>query len=275
VPQAGQSPDELLSRAVAAARAGAELAVRHRAGGIGEIGTKSTQTDVVTAADHAVEELLARLLLDGHPHDRLLGEEGGSTAESEDSDGSHRVRWIVDPIDGTVNFVYGLPNFAVSVAAEVDGQVVAGVVRNAATGEEWTAVRGGGAWHNGVRLGGSGVTSLDQTLVATGFSYDAVRRAHQARVLTGVLPAVRDIRRMGAASLDLCAAAEGLVDAFFEQGLAVWDQAAGGLIAQEAGLLVTGLRGAPPGPAMVLAAPPALHAPLHDLLVALDADGGP
>jgi myo-inositol-1(or 4)-monophosphatase len=269
-------PDELLARAMAAARAGAELAMQHRTSGLGEIGTKSTHTDVVTAADRAVEALLTRLLLDGHPYDHLLGEEGGAAAsESRDSDGSKRVRWIVDPIDGTVNYVYGLPNFAVSVAAEVDGQIVAGVVRNAATGEEWSAVLGGGAWRGGVRLGGSGVTTLDQALVATGFGYDATRRAHQAAVLTGVLPAVRDIRRMGAASLDLCAAAEGHVDAYFEKGLAIWDRAAGGLIAQEAGLLVTGLRGAPPGPEMVVAAPPAVHGALHDLLVRLDADRGP
>lgn len=270
-------PDDLrslLERAVVAAREGADLAMRERANGIGLIGTKSTKTDVVTAADRAVEALIARLLLDGHPHDRMLGEEGGESPPA-DPDESHRVRWIVDPIDGTVNYVYGLPGVGVSVAAEVDGQVVAGVVRNAVTGQEWTAVRGGGAWRDGARLTGSDVTSLDKTLVATGFGYDAARRAHQARVLTGVLPAVRDIRRMGAASLDLCAAAEGLVDAFFEKGLAAWDQAAGGLIAQEAGLLVTGLRGAPPGPAMVLAAPPAVHAELHDLLVGLDADGGP
>ncbi len=279
------SPKELLERAVAAARAGADLAVRRRADGIGEIGTKSTATDVVTAADRAVEALLAEMLLAGHPHDRMLGEEGGELASDRSNlDGSigfpaappdgHRVRWIVDPIDGTVNYVYGLPNFSVSVAAEVDGRVVAGVVRNAVSGEEWTAVRGDGAWREGVRLTGSAVTSLDRALVATGFAYDATRRAHQAAVLTGVLPRVRDIRRYGVASLDLCAAAEGRVDAFFEQGLAAWDLAAGGLIAQEAGLVVSGLRGAPPGPAMVLAAPPSVYAALHDLLVDLDADAG-
>lgn len=267
-------PHELLERALTAAREGAALAVRERAAGVGEIGTKSTHTDVVTAADRAVEALIAHRLLDGHPHDRVLGEEGGETAPA-DPDGQHRVRWIVDPIDGTVNYVYGLPNVGVSIAAEVDGQVVAGVVRNAMTGEEWTAIRGGGAWRERVRLSGSSVASLDRALVATGFGYDAARRAHQAAVLTGVLPQVRDIRRMGAASLDLCAAAEGLVDAYFEKGLAAWDRAAGGLIAQEAGLLVTGLRGAPAGPAMVLAAPPAVHTALHDLLVRLDADGGP
>lgn len=268
------APEALLDRAVAAAREGAALARQYRANGVGDIGTKSTRTDLVTAADRAVEALITRLLLDGHPDDRVLGEEGGESA-APDPAAPSRVRWIVDPIDGTVNYVYGLPNVGVSIAAEVDGQVVAGVVHNVATGEEWTAVRGGGAWRNGIRLTGSRVTSLDLTLVATGFGYDAARRAHQAAVLAGLVPRVRDIRRMGAASLDLCAAAEGLVDAYFEKGLAAWDLAAGGLIAQEAGLLVTGLRGAPPGPAMVLAAPPAVYAELHDLLVELDADGGP
>ena len=110
--------------------------------------------------------------------------------------------------------------------------------------------------------------------MATGFGYDAARRANQARVLAAVLPAVRDIRRFGAASIDLCFAAEGRVDAYFERGLNPWDHAAGGLVAEEAGLLVTGLRGSPPSEAMVVAAPPALHAPLHDLLAALDADKG-
>ena len=285
---AAPSPHELLERAVAAAREGAALAREYRATGVGDIDSKSTRTDLVTTADRAVEALIARLLLDGHPDDRMLGEEGGEAAGSEsvggespageprpNPDAAHRVRWIVDPIDGTVNYVYGLPNVAVSIAAEVDGHVVAGVVRNVFTGEEWTAVRDGGAWRDGVRLTGSRVASLEMALVATGFGYDAARRAHQATVLAGVLPRVRDIRRMGAAALDLCAAAEGLVDAFYEKGLNPWDQAAGGLIAQEAGLLVTGLRGAPPGPAMVLAAPPSVHAELHDLLVELDADGGP
>jgi myo-inositol-1(or 4)-monophosphatase len=157
----------------------------------------------------------------------------------------------------------------------VDGQVVAGVVRNAATGEEWTALRGGGAYRDGQRLACSGVTELGQTLLATGFGYAADRRAHQARVLAGVLPVVRDIRRFGAASLDLCFVAEGRLDAYYEKGLNLWDHAAGGLVATEAGLLVTGLSGAGPGLDMVVAAPPAIHGRLHDLLVELDAAGGP
>jgi myo-inositol-1(or 4)-monophosphatase len=185
------------------------------------------------------------------------------------------VRWILDPIDGTVNYLYGLPQFAVSLAAEVDGEVVAGVVHNAATGEEWTALRGGGAYRDGQRLVCSEVTELGQTLLATGFGYAAARREHQARVLTRVLPAVRDIRRFGAASLDLCFAAEGRVDAYYEKGLNLWDHAAGGLVATEAGMLVTGLAGAAPGPDMLIAAPPAIHGHLHDLLLELDAAGGP
>jgi myo-inositol-1(or 4)-monophosphatase len=149
------------------------------------------------------------------------------------------------------------------------------VVRNPATGAEWTATLGGGAWRDGRRLAGSAVTDLGQALVGTGFGYDPARRAHQSVVLAGLLPRVRDIRRFGAAAIDLCLAAEGAFDAYFEKGLAVWDRAAGGLVAAEAGLLVTGLDGAQPGPDFVLAAPPGVHAALHDELLALDAAGGP
>jgi myo-inositol-1(or 4)-monophosphatase len=269
-------PEALLDLAVSAAWAGAELAVLRRAEGVGEVGTKSTDTDPVTAADRAVEALIVRELLDRRPDDRVLGEEGGATQDSANQGAAGTgVRWIIDPIDGTVNYVYGLPFYAVSVAAEVDGRVVAGVVRNAATGDEWTAVRGGGAWRAGQRLTGSSVASLDRCLVATGFGYAAADRAFQAGVMTGLLPRVRDIRRFGAASLDLCHAAEGLVDAYFERGLNAWDHAAGGLVAAEAGLVVSGLRGEPPGLAMVVAAPLAVHTALHDLLVELDADRGP
>jgi myo-inositol-1(or 4)-monophosphatase len=168
-----------------------------------------------------------------------------------------------------------LPQYAVSLAAEVGGRVVAGVVHNPATGTEWTATRGGGAWRDGRRLAGSGVVDLGRALVGTGFGYDQARRAHQGRVVAGLLPKIRDIRRLGVASIDLCLAAEGALDAYYEKGLAPWDRAAGGLVAEEAGLLVTGLDGAPPGPDLVLAAPPAIHAALHDELRRLDAAGGP
>jgi myo-inositol-1(or 4)-monophosphatase len=266
-------PHDLLAVAVTVARQAADLVHQQRAEGVSGLGTKSTITDLVTAADRAAERLIVDLLREFRPADQLVGEESGThTAADRPATG---VRWLVDPIDGTVNYVYGLPQYAVSIAAEVDGTAVAGVVRNAVSGEEWTAIRGGGAWREGRRLAGSVVTDLARSLIATGFSYDAAQRARQAGVLARLLPLVRDIRRLGAASLDLCYAAEGRVDAYYERGLSPWDNAAGGLVAAEAGLLVTGLRGAAAGPAMVLAAPPALHPVLHDLLVTFGADAPP
>ncbi|GAA0722591.1 inositol monophosphatase [Dactylosporangium roseum] len=260
---------ELLALAVSIVRSAAALANRMRAEGVAAVATKSTATDVVTAADRAVERHVREALLAARPHDVVLGEEfGGGQGEAP-------VRWILDPIDGTVNYLYDLPQYAVSLAAEVNGEVVAGVVRNAATGKEWTAVRGGGAFIGDRRLTGSAETDLSQALVGTGFGYAAERRLHQAKVLAGLIADVRDVRRMGAASIDLCLVAEGGLDAYYEKGLNPWDHAAGGLVAAEAGVLVTGLDGAPPGPDMVVAAPPALHAPLHERLVRLDAAGGP
>ena len=269
-------PDELLQIAVEVAGDAAATAHRMRAAGVTGVTTKSTATDVVTAADRAVERQAVSALRRIRPGDRILGEEYG--ADHDDGavlDAGSAVRWILDPIDGTVNYLYGIPQWAVSLAAEVDGVVVAGVVRNGATGDEWTATLGGGAHRDGRRITGSTENDLGQVLVATGFGYDPDRRAHQARVLTGLLTRVRDIRRFGAASLDLCLAAEGTVDAYFEKGLNAWDHAAGGLIAAEAGLLVRGLSGAPAGPDLVVAAAPGIFGVLHDLLVELDAAGGP
>jgi myo-inositol-1(or 4)-monophosphatase len=268
-------PEKLLELGVEVARRAGATARRMRVDGVSGVTTKSTATDVVTAADRAVEREVVAALRAARPRDTMLGEEYGAATAVAGTPGRDAVRWIIDPIDGTVNYLYGLPQYAVSLAAEVDGVVVAGVVHNAATGEEWTAVRGAGAYRDGRRLSGSAATDLSQALVATGFGYDSARREHQAAVLARLLPRVRDIRRIGAASIDLCLAAEGLVDAYYEKGLNAWDQAAGGLVAAEAGLLVTGLAGARPGPALVLAAPPGLHEALHDLLVELDAAGGP
>ncbi len=268
----GVNEQELLRIAVPVAAEAAAAAHRMRAEAITEVDTKSTITDVVTAADRAVERLVTDALRAARPGDAVLGEELG---EELGEHGDGQVRWIVDPIDGTVNYLYGIEQYAVSIAAEVEGEVVAGVVHNAATGRVWTAARGHGAWRDGRRLTGSIQTDLAQTLVGTGFAYAAPRREHQGRVVAGLLPRVRDIRRMGSAALDLCAAAEGQIDAFYEKGLAAWDLAAGGLIAREAGLLVTGLHGRPAGPDLVLVAPPVLHARLHDVLSELDAAGGP
>jgi myo-inositol-1(or 4)-monophosphatase len=262
---------DLLALAVRIARDAAETARRMRAEAITDVQTKSTDTDVVTTADTAVERQVRTALRSERPGDGVLGEEYGDS--SAPAPGA--VRWLLDPIDGTVNYLYGLPQYAVSLAAEVDGVVVAGVVCNAATGEEWTATRGGGAWRDGRRLTGSTGTALDLALVATGFGYDPARRAHQGAVLAGLITQVRDIRRCGSAALDLCMAAEGMLDAFYEKGLNPWDHAAGGLVAAEAGLRVAGLGGAPAGRDMLIAAPPALFGALHDALAALDAAGGP
>jgi myo-inositol-1(or 4)-monophosphatase len=280
-------PAELLALALKVVRPAAELARSMRGRGVDQVATKTTDTDIVTAADQAVERQGRAALAAVRPHDVVLGEEFGAeageagAASEAGADGAPgpragagSVRWILDPIDGTVNYLYGIPQDAVSLAAEVDGEVVAGVVHNAATGEEWTATRGGGAYLAGRRLTGSVQTRLSQALVATGFGYDAARRAHQARVVAGLITEVRDIRRFGSAAIDLCLAATGRVDAYFEKGLHEWDLAAGGLIATEAGLLVTGLEGAPPGIDLVLAAPLALHPALHAHLVKLDAAGG-
>ena len=264
-------PEELLALALQVARPAAELASSMRGRGVDQVATKSTDTDIVTAADQAVERQVRAAFAEARPGDVVLGEEFGGGAPA----GRSAVRWILDPIDGTVNYLYDIPQYAVSLAAEVDGRVVAGVVLNAATGEEWTATLGGGAHLAGRRLTGSVQTRLGQALVGTGFGYDAARRAHQARVVAGLITEVRDIRRFGSAALDLCLAATGRIDAYFEKGLQEWDLAAGGLIATEAGLLVTGLEGAAPGADLVLAAPPALHEALHAHLVKLDAAGGP
>lgn len=261
--------DDLLELAVRVAREGAATARRMRAEAISDVETKSTDTDVVTAADKAVERQVIEAIRAVRPADAVLGEEYG-----DDAGGAGAVRWILDPIDGTVNYLYGLPVYAVSLAAEVDGTVVAGVVINAATGDEWTATLGGGARRGDRRLGGSAVATLDQALVATGFGYDSARRAHQGAVLAGLIARVRDVRRFGAAAIDLCMVAEGSLDAYYEKGLNPWDHAAGGLVAAEAGVRVSGIDGAPAGREMLIAAPEAIFAPLHDALVELNAAGG-
>lgn len=264
-------PEHLLELAVRVAAEGAALAERTREDAITRVRTKSTRNDVVTAADHAVERLVIDALRAERPGDAVLTEESGT---HRGADGAP-VRWILDPIDGTVNYLYGVPHYGVSLAAEVGGEVVAGVVHNAATGVSWTAVRGRGAYREGRRLGGSGADDLAGSLVATGFGYAPGRRAHQARVLAGLAERIRDIRRFGAAALDLCLAAEGVVDAFYEKGLNLWDFAAGALIATEAGLLVTGADGGLPDGGLVVAAPPGIHAALLDALAALGAADGP
>ena len=264
----GADPASLLALAVELARGAGALALSmHR--GLSGHDTKSTPTDVVTAADRAAEALLVEGIRAARPGDGVLGEEGAA------DDGTTGVRWVVDPVDGTVNYLYGLPQWGVSIGVEVDGETVVGVVYDPAKDELYSAVRGGGAFLGQARLRCTDETDLAQSLVATGFGYDARRRAAQARLLPTVLPAVRDVRRLGAGALDLCGVAAGRVDAYYEQGLSPWDMAAGLLIATEAGARVGGLRGAAAGPAMVVASAPGVFDALHDLLVGLDADADP
>jgi myo-inositol-1(or 4)-monophosphatase len=260
--------DALLALATDLAEQAGALALSMREGVEVET-TKSTPTDVVTAADSASEALIVDGLRAARPGDGVLGEEGADDA------GTTGVRWVIDPVDGTVNFLYGLPHWAVSIAAEVDGQVLVGVVHDPAKRETYAAVRGRGATLDGRPLRCTQVTDLTQALVATGFSYDSRRREAQAQHLTTVLPRVRDIRRAGAGALDLCAVAAGRVDAYYEQAMSYWDWAAGALVAREAGARVGGLRGRAEGSALVVAAGPGVFDALHDLLVELDADHDP
>jgi myo-inositol-1(or 4)-monophosphatase len=263
---------ELLELARATAEEAALLVGAGRSTAADQVDTKSSPVDVVTAVDRASEALIVRRLLEARPDDGVLGEEGAST------EGTSGVRWVVDPIDGTVNFLYGLPAFAISIAGEVDGQTEVGVVLNVPTGELYTAVRGGGAWLTApgaatMQLHGSAPASLSQSLVATGFGYGVEQRRAQGAVVAQLLPEVRDIRRVGCASLDLCAAAAGRVDAYYEQGLKPWDHAAGALIAAEAGLLVTGTSGRPFAEPMAVAAAPSVAGALVELLERLHTAG--
>lgn len=257
--------DDLLALATDLARRAGSLALSMREG-IEVQETKSTPTDVVTAADTAAERLITEGLAAARPGDGLLGEEGA------DDVGTTGVRWVVDPVDGTVNFLYGLPQWAVSIGVEVDGVTEVGVVFDPPKDELFTAVRGRGAHLNGRALRCTEVSDLSQVLLATGFGYDSRRRAAQAALLPTLLPIVRDVRRMGAGALDLCAVAAGRVDAYYEQGMSPWDWTAGALIAREAGARVGGLRGRPEGHDLVVATSPGVFDALHDLLVGLDAD---
>ena len=268
------APRALLDLACdAAVEAGRMLAAKRPPGRSGRpevTSTKSSPTDVVTEMDRAAEALITERLRARRPGDAFLGEEGGES-------GRGRVRWIIDPLDGTVNYLYGLADWAVSIAAEVNGTPVAGVVNAPAHDEVFTAISGEGAW---LLAGGAAPVvlrcntdvALAQALVATGFGYAAARRSVQGEVVAALLPRVRDIRRGGSAAVDLCSVAAGRVDAFYERGLNHWDYAAGGLIAAEAGATLGGLAGRPAGPEMAIAADPVLFGHLRDLLASLHAD---
>jgi myo-inositol-1(or 4)-monophosphatase len=221
-----------LELAVKAAHDAGSLLLERFHGPAHGVGTKSSSTDLVSDADRDSEALIFRAILKAHPRDGMLGEEGkGKVSESG-------FEWVVDPLDGTVNFLFGIPWWAVSIAIRDDNGALAGVVHNPILEETFSAQRGEGAWLNGEAIGVSECDDISQALIATGFAYDRDARRVQGEAAARVLPVARDLRRMGSAALDLCSVACGRVDGFFEAHLAEWDKAAAQLIAREAGALV-------------------------------------
>jgi myo-inositol-1(or 4)-monophosphatase len=262
-------PTDLLSIARdVALRAGA-LAKQRREEGVEVADSKSSPVDIVTEADRETEALIRSLLADARGDDGFFGE------ESDASTSSSGLHWIVDPIDGTVNFLYGIPHYAVSIAV-VEGEpdpltwrALAACVFNPASGELFTGSEGGGAFLGSTPIAVAPSVELGQALVSTGFAYDSAMRGVQGGIVAQLLPEVRDIRRQGTASLDLCFVASGRVNAYFERTLSPWDHAAGALIAREAGARVSGLRGAAPSRDFIIAAEPTLADRLEARLLEL------
>jgi len=244
------------------AREAGDVAAAGRARGRVEASTKSTLTDMVTEWDRASEAVVVRGLVAERPDDAVVGEEGASRP------GTTGLEWHVDPVDGTTNFLYGVPAWAVSIGVlDADGPV-AGAVYVPALDEMYSAHRGGGATCNGSPIRASDLGDVSLALVGTGFGYSPEVRERQARALVHVLPRVRDIRRFGAAAVDLCMVASGRLDAYFEEGLQSWDLAAGWIIALESGAVVTAHDGSPVRPSAVLASAPGIHRALVSLLSA-------
>jgi myo-inositol-1(or 4)-monophosphatase len=273
-------PSELLDLARTIALEAGELAAQRRREGVEVAATKSTIVDVVTEADREVERLIRGRINDARPDDAVLGEEDGLGEEGGASSGSSGLTWVVDPIDGTVNYLYGIPHYAVSIAV-VEGEPdpltwtgLHGCVLNPAIGELFTGSRGEGAALS--RGGGpdepirvADPVALELALINTGFAYAAGTRGKQGEVVTRMLPKVRDIRRFGTASLDLCMVASGRTNAYFERTLSPWDHAAGAIIAREAGAIVKGFGDAAPSRDFILAAEPELAAVLEPLVIEL------
>lgn len=237
----------------AATRAGSMLLNRPQDLGVM---SKSTPTDVVTVMDKNAERLLEKFLLGARPNDGILGEEGASV------DGTSGVVWIVDPLDGTVNYLYDLPGWAVSVAAQLNGETIAGCVYAPSIGRTWSAALGMGAWLNRAAIFCNNSVEFEKSLIGTGFSYSAEERSSQGQTVQRLLPQVRDIRRSGSAAVDLCHVASGSLDGYFERGLNPWDFAAGQLIVREAGGVVSDLSGGSANYEMTIAGGPAVHARL-------------
>ena len=263
---------ELHALALSVAEEGARMAREMREAGVAIADRKTSVADIVTEADRAVETAIRDAIAEARPQDGFFGEE---TDEAASASG---LTWVVDPIDGTVNYAYGIPSWAVSVAVvEGDPQSetwtgLAGVVINPLGDETWEAWAGGGARVNGRRLQIAKHVDLPRTLLGTGFGYRAERRLAQGKVVAQILGVVRDIRRAGAASLDICSVAAQRLDAYYEAGLKPWDLAGGTIVAREAGAHVSGLRGAGAGESFYLACNPAIAGPLEEELLAAGAE---
>ena len=258
--EASAAPTALLDLAREIAVRASEFALEARRGGVTVAATKSSAVDIVTAVDRDTEALIRSLILEARPDDGIIGEEDVAHV------GTSGIDWIVDPIDGTVNFLYGVPAWAISIAVAegaaaggLGGTTLAGVVVNPSTGEVFEASLGGGARLAGEELGVNAGVSLSSALVGTGFSYSSERRREQAAVLLELLPQMRDIRRIGSAALDLCALAAGRLDAYYERGLNAWDHSAGALVAREAGARVGGPGGGRENEELLVAAAPGLY----------------
>jgi myo-inositol-1(or 4)-monophosphatase len=269
-PRDAQLPGRLLGIALEAADRAGRLLRDGRPPELAVAATKSSAVDVVTEMDLAAEKLITGFLAERRPHDGVLGEEGAASA------GTSGVRWIIDPLDGTVNYLYGLPQWAVSIAAELDGEAVAGVVAAPMRGETFRAVLGGGAHRSTAGAAPEPLRCrpappLDQALIGTGFNYVGSVRTAQAAVAARLIPRARDIRRSGSAAIDLCDVAAGRLDAFYERGLNAWDLAAGALIAREAGARTGGRPGRPADGELAIAASPGVFEVLQPLLEELGA----
>lgn len=271
--QCSHDPAELAQLAQIAAdvaRAAGDRIFELRTQGVTVSDTKSSEVDIVTYADQLSEHLVQEMILAARPDDGIVGEEGASI------EGTSGITWVVDPIDGTVNYLYDLPAYAVSIAATVPDKhafadarrAIAAAVYCPRTNEMFTAFQGGGSTLNGTAISVTEKSELATALVATGFGYTIERRTEQAEVLARLIPQIRDVRRMGSAAYDLCNLAAGRLDAYYEVGLQPWDYAAGALIAAEAGALLLGQDATtPPGTPLLVGANPALARQLHRILI--------
>ena len=244
---------ELEELALSIARTAGELLLDRPASW--DVTVKSTAIDIATQMDIASEKLIVDAILNARPHDGIIGEEGAAHS------GTSGITWVIDPVDGTVNYFYGLPGWNISIAAKDSSGTIVGVVHAPTIGSTWHATRGGGAFLNGVRIECNNPVELNRALLSTGFAYDVKDRLNQLDILDHLIPRIRDIRRIGAAATDLCLVATGMVDGYIETGLKEWDLAAGALIATEAGAVVTTHQWR--GMELTVAAGPSLHAELR------------